>query len=78
MKELITIIDTTIVDQTPDTQTVVIRDKIRDTIVTIDIIPTIITEIIEEIQQIENRTTDIIREIEVKMGIITTITIKTE
>ena len=46
--------------------------------VTIDIIRTVITEIIEEVHRTENRTTDIIQEIEEQMGIITTKTIKTE
>ena len=50
----------------------------NDQIVIIDIILTIITEIIEEVHQTEKRTTDNIHEIEVKMRIITAVTTKTE
>ena len=70
-------INTTDRDSTARTRTEMM-DKGNDQTVIIDIIRTIITEIIEEVRRTENRTTDIIQEIEDQMGRITTITIKTE
>ena len=70
-------INTTDKDNRAKTQTEMIYTD-NDQTVTIDIIRTVITEIIEEVHRTENRTTDIIQEIEEQMGIITTITIKTE
>ena len=70
-------INTTDKDNTAKTRTDVI-DTDNNQTVTIDIIRTVKTEIIEEVHQTENRTTDINQEIEEQMGVITTKTIKTE